>query len=321
MIGYYILAVIALILIIIYIGAYRFHSTIFGKRFDVDPKVRYYTKEEFNLNSIDVEFNCGKEMLKGSIYSYDNPKTNRIIVYAHGMWSSTKAYIQDIEYLCRNGYLVFGFDYIGTDSSTGKSIGALSNGLKSLDYAIRFIKEKYKDYDIYLVGHSWGAHNSINVTKYHTDIKCVVAISPFVTLKRLLKGMIPKCLWWMTGFIKLVEFFKAGKYALSNSKKALKKFKGKSLVIHSKDDHMVNYKLNTYYLEKTCTSTSFLILDGHQHNPNYTKDAVIELANYLKKLRSLPVDEQDSFKEETNFHALGELDLNVMNKIVEFIEE
>lgn len=321
MIGYIILGIVLVILIFLFIVAYKIHSSTFGKRFDVDPKVKYYTKEEFDLNATDVFFKCGNNTLRGHLYSYDNPIENKIIVYAHGMWSSTKAYLQDIEYLCRNGYKVLGFDYIGTDLSDGKGIKALANGLKSLDYAIRYVKKEFPNDNIYVVGHSWGAHNTINVTKYHKDIKAIVAISPFNTLNRLLKGLFPKKLWFMIFFVKLVEIFKCGKYAFSNSAKALKKYKGKAFIIHSKDDHMVNYKLNTEYIMKKCNNAKYLIVEGHAHNPNYTKEAVNKLASYLQELRGLPLDKQDEYKEKTDFHALGELDLDIMNEIVEFIKK
>lgn len=319
--GIYIIVGIFIVFLILFLISYLFHNSIFGKRFIVDPKIRYYTKEEYNLNAESIHIKCKKETLVGSIYSYDNPKKNKIIIFAHGMFSSTKAYIQEIEYLCRNGYLVVGFDYIGTDLSSGKSLGSLSNGIKSLDYAIRYIKEEYKNYEIILVGHSWGAYNCLNVTMFHPDICCVVASSPFASMNRLLKGMLPKILWWMIIYFKLIEFLKAGKYSFTNSKKALKRFKGKVLILHSIDDSVVKYKYNTQYLKNKFKDINYIILNDRAHNPTYTTNAVKLLGKYADDLKKLEADKVDEYKDNTDYHRLGELDDLIMNKIVKFIEE
>ena len=79
------------------------------------------------------------------------------------MLSDQNSYLQDIEYFCRNNYQVFGFDYIGVSSSTGKNIKGLGNSLKSLDIVISYLKLNYPNKDIYVVGHSWGGYATTNI--------------------------------------------------------------------------------------------------------------------------------------------------------------
>ena len=40
-------------------------------------------------------------------------KYKGILVFSHGMFANHEAYLQDIEYLAKNGYKVIGFDYFG----------------------------------------------------------------------------------------------------------------------------------------------------------------------------------------------------------------
>lgn len=317
-----IIASIILILIILFVLAYILHNKVFGKRYIPDPLINYYTSDEFNLKSKKVNIKCGKEELIGNLYYHDNYINDKIIIFAHGMWSSTKAYIQDIAYLCNNNFMVLGFDYIGTDLSTGKSIKGLSNGLKSLDYAIRFIKKEYPNKEIYLVGHSWGAFNSLNALKYHKDIKKVVAMAPFVSLKTVFKGMLPKSLSFLIPFVVLVEFFKCGKYSFANSIKSLNKYAGSAYILHSKNDNMISYINNTNKIINKCKNKNIVykIVDNKYHNPNYSDEAINNLLKYSLSLNGKTNEEIIQIKNNTDFHKLGELDENIMNDIIKFLK-
>ena len=233
--------------------------------------------------------------------------------------------MQDIEYLCRAGYYVLGFDYTGTDLSDGKKLKGLAQGVKSLSYAIDFIQKEsdFKNADIYVVGHSWGGFSTLNVIKYHPEIRGIVAMSPFVSIFQLLKGMLPKKLYWLIPFVLGIEFISCGRYALVNAKRSLHNYQGKALIIHSKDDPMVNYNLNTEILQKKCLNkkVKYYIVDGKGHNPNYTKEAIQALQEYSLKLRTLSKEETITYKKSVDFHKLGELDTEVMNDIVNFINE
>lgn len=318
-----ILSSLLVVFLLLLLLSYILHNKVFGNRFTPDPLITFYTKEEFNLNSTSVEIKAKKEVIRGAFYYYDNPIDDKIIIYAHGMWSSTKAYIQDIEFLCKAGYMVLGFDYIGTDLSSGKSIKGLSNGLKSLDYVIKYIKDNYQNKDIYVIGHSWGAFNTINSTKYHKDIKKVVAMAPFVSIAKVFKGMLPKKLRLLIPFIVLVEFFKCGKYAMANSLKSLNKYKGKAYILHSKNDNTISYKDSTLYIQNKTKNKNikYNIVDNKYHNPNYSDSAINNLVSYSKSLSGKSKEEIIEIKKNTDFHKLGELDIDIMNDIVNFLNQ
>lgn len=316
---------IALLLCVLFFGAaYKLHKKVFGKRFEPDPLVKYFTKEEFNLHGEAVSFLCGKSVLHGAVYSYNPVYMDRIIVYAHGMWSSTRAYMQDIAYLCHAGYRVLGFDYTGTDTSEGKSIRGLAQGLKSMDSAISFLKssDEYKNCGILVVGHSWGGFIASAIVKYHPDVMRIVAIAPFVSIPQVLKGMLPKKLWWTIPFVWFVEFVQCGGYALCDVRKILASYSGKALIFHSEDDDMVKYQYNTALLQKECRNGNVIysIENGKGHHPHYSLEAVLALKAYSEQAAALPKDQLAEFQKRTDYHKLGELDREVMEKIVAFLK-
>ena len=318
-----ILGLIFIALIIMLIIGYKANRKLFSQRFVPDKLVKYYTSEEFGLSKEAIEFKCDKDILRGYIHYYDNIPLieDRIVIHCHGMWSCLRSYIQDVEYLCRNGLKVISFDYTGTDSSDGKNLKGFGQSIKCVDACIKYVKEKFKDKKIYVVGHSWGGFAAVNSIKYHNDIAGIAAISPFLSIKKLISGMNYK-LNTLTGLaMTMVDSFYCGSYSYCNAIKSLKNYNGKVMIIHSKDDNTVSYTANTKLLEKEYNDFNYLIVDGKYHFPHYSYDAVNAFREYNKKLYSLTEEQQIEYKKNVDFHKLGELDSNIMDKIVEMIIE
>lgn len=316
---YIILGILAFILVALLIIAIIVHNISFGNRYEANPLIGLYTKEEFNLMAEPLEFKLGKHLLKGFMYHYDNYDNDKIIIFCHGMWSNHNSYLQDIEYLCRNSYQVFAFDYEGTSISEGKNIRGLGNSLRSLDYAIKFIKEKYPNKEIYVMGHSWGGFAATNIVKYHKDIKGIIAMAPFCNVYTCLLSFMPKGLKILTPFIFLIEYFKIGKYVFSSSIKSLKNYNGKVLIVFSNDDKFVNSNKNSYLIKNNYPNFEYIITNNKNHNPNYTDEAVKKLIEFQDTIAKLPSEKKEEYIRTINFHELGELDSNIMDRIVEFI--
>lgn len=310
---------VALILIVLFF-VLKIHSLMFEKRFDMDPLVTSYDDER--LNRENIEFDCDSVTLRGNIYSYPDMKYKGVIVFSHGMFSSHKSYMQEIIFFANQGYIVLGFDYMGTELSDGNSLRGFGNSLKCLDYAVRFVKNNnnLNKYKIIVVGHSWGGFAASNILKYHDDIYKVVALAPFSSIYRLLKGYSPKWLYPILPIMVWVDSLKCGKYSYASNIKTLKN-KENFLVLHSKDDHMVKIEYNTLKLIKKNTKIKSIILDNKRHNPNYTEEAVKKLSEYSHLVKTLDEDEVIELKKKTDFLALGELDKDIMNKIMDFIQE
>ena len=317
-----IIASIALLFIIfiLFLLTFIIHNRLFKHRHIPDPLVKTYTLEMLGLKQRPIEFKCGKDLLRGFIYSSDIKYKDKIVIFCHGMWSTHYSYLQDIGYLCNNGYEVMSFDYNGTNLSDGSSLKGLSQSLACVDSAINFVKslDEFKNKKIYVVGHSWGGFAAINSCKYHNDISGIVALSPFISISGVLKGMIKKPGWILIPLFILVERIRVGKYAGANALKALKNFNGSVLIIQSKNDGMVSYKYNTHLLEKKLKKNNirYYINDDRYHNPNYTKASVDMLNEYLLNIKKIDKNDIEEFKRNTDYLKMGELDPVVMDKIL-----
>ena len=320
MIGLYIILGLIVLFLVLIIISFFIHSITFGKRYEANPLIRLYTKEEFNLKSTPLEIKYKNERIRGNLYNYDNYDTNKLIVFCHGMLSDQNSYLQDIEYFCRNNYQVFGFDYIGVSSSTGKNIKGLGNSLKSLDIVISYLKLNYPNKDIYVVGHSWGGYATTNIVSLHPDILGIVAMAPFISTYSCLMNFIPKGLRFLAPFIYFIDYLKNGKYTTYKTKDSLKNYKGKVMLLASKDDPMINYDKNTGYIKHIYPNFSYLIFDKKGHNPNYTNEAVIKLKDFQNSIKTISKNKMVDYMNSINFHELGELDSNVMDKIIDFIK-
>ena len=83
---------------------------------------------------------------------------------------------------------------------------------------------------------------------------------------------------------------------------------------------MVKYDLNTKKLIEKNPNVKSIILEKKRHNPNYTDEAVVRMSEYSLKASKLKGEELIELKKSTNFLALGELDNDIMYKIMEFIQ-
>lgn len=317
---------VVLLLVLLALGmSLFFHKMMFNHRFELDPLQGVYTKEILDLDAKPFEFDMEGVTLRGNVYTHGDYDPNKIVVYCHGMWSSHRSYLQNIGYLAHKGYQVIGFDYEGTDSSDGKTLRGFGNSLRSTDYLIRYIKsnEELKNRDIYVVGHSWGGFATSNIAYLHPDIKGVVPMSPVIGVSELISGILPKWLRPVAYVFEFVDSFKCGKYSYCNAIKSLNKYEGKVLFVHSSDDPMVKYDYSTNLVSKKCKNKNikYYVIEGKKHQPHYTYEACEKLYAYNEKIKGMPKEELDELKKQTDFLAMGVIDPDVMDKVVELIEE
>lgn len=316
-------SIIIAFLLLFFIMAFWIHRQVFGKRWDPDDIVKYYELEEFDgLMRKPFEMAYHQEKLKGYFYKYSYCDKAKIIVLSHGMWGSHKAYLQEIEYFCRNGFTVLGFDYKGTDLSTGTSLGGLGQSLSCLDAVLMILEKKYPTSEISVFGHSWGGFAAVNIAKYHPNLKRIIAMSPFINLKRVFSCLLPKKIWFLIPFLMIIDYFYCGKYSLNNGFSVLKHTAVKTLIIHSLDDSMIHYANNTGFLERKLKNSNVLIckVNEKNHNPDYTKEAILYTKGALQEMKRLPKERQKEYYSQLNFHKMGELDEEMMNMMVDFLK-
>ena len=174
---------VALILLMLFAIAILSDKLLFGTRSEKNPLLKYFTAEDFNLSTREVELANG---LKGFIYSKaDVPQKDKLIIFCHGMGPGHIAYTTEIAYFCNFGYSVLAVDNRGCNLSDGKNMKGMYSGAQTAISAIDFAKEQGFN-NLILVGHSWGAYSALCATKKRKVDK-VVSIrapnTPATTLK------------------------------------------------------------------------------------------------------------------------------------------
>ena len=155
-------------------------------RCDDNGTVFYFSAKDFEgLTAEPLAFKAtAGHTLQGYLYHYENVIPGRIIVFDHGFGGGHRAYMKEIEKLCRHGYLVFSYDHTGCMESGGESPNGMAQSLCDLNDCIRFIKscELTKGLDISVMGHSWGGFSTLNISALHEGISHVVVFSGFVSV-------------------------------------------------------------------------------------------------------------------------------------------
>jgi pimeloyl-ACP methyl ester carboxylesterase len=191
--------------------------------------------------------------------------------------------------------------------------------------------DRLKDCEISIVGHSWGAFSALNILALHPDVAHVVAISGFLSVKDMHKQI-------FHGFLSL---YRKKAYAMekeSNSEHAhfdavstLGKTDAQVLIIASDNDEVVKTSLHHKKLEKSLRGKSnirFMLVEGRDHNPNYTLDAVKykrEFSKRLSKMRKEGLlntpEQKKAFVDEVDWFKMTEQDELVWQKILETLKK
>lgn len=304
----------------------KIHNNLFGSRCETKPGIKYFHARDFkNLRTTNFSFkNSNRFTLKGYYYYYDPIDFDTLIVFAHGMGGGHEAYMKEIEFLAKNGFTVLSFDYQGTILSEGDKIGGFLQGLSDLDECLNVIKKNNSFKNVYLVGHSWGGFNVMNVIKFHPEIKKVVSLSGFMSLRQIFRDSIPSPLKFLYRGLKKIEEKDKLKYKDINSLESLSSYKGKALIYHSIDDNIVDCYTTFKVLQDNIKNDNikFIECSAKYHNVTYTIDAVTALNSYLRELDHLPSDEEKiALAKKTNFNKLCDLDFGLMNDIVAFLKD
>ena len=140
------------------------------------------------------------------------------------------------------------------------------------------------------MGHSWGAFAAMNICAIHPDVTHVVAMSGFISVGAILAQNFSGPLSLFYHAIYDIEKNANPEYVRYQAQESLKGTDAKVLIIHSTDDKIVkaqnHYNILRYALT-TKPNIRFLTVNHKGHNPNYTKEAVEYLADFLKTLKKM----------------------------------
>ncbi len=294
--------------------------------------VFYFSKEDFpSLKGEEFVFQSSLgHKLAGSFYWYDGYNEDRLIMFEHGMGSGHRGYMAEIERLCRAGYRVFSYDHTGCMKSGGETTGGFAQSLRDFDDAVKALKadERYKNLALSVVGHSWGGFSALNSSALHPEIEKVVAMSGFVSVDEIVKCFFRGILSSYGKMIMEIERKSNPEYIKYNAVDTLKSTKAEVLVIHSDDDQTVLKENSIDILERELKgkeNITFLRLNGKNHNPNYTEDAVKYMGSFFadlqKNMKKLRTDEEKkNFRDKYDWKRMTAQDEKVWEKIISFLE-
>ena len=304
-------------------------------RHDPDGSLYYFSKEDFpGLECEEYSFIGDKgQRLAAYLYYRGEKRTDRLVMFEHGMGCGHAAYMQEINVITEHGYTVFTYDHTGTRCSEGENIGGFSQSLSDLDRAIGFVRSmpEYKTANISVIGHSWGGFSTMNIPAIHPEITHAVALSGFISPRAIQKQFFSGFLRPFRKAVFRNEYEAFPEYAETDARISLKETKTKVLIIHSRDDKTCLFKNHFKALRRAVSdneNVEFLALDGKGHNPNYTEDAVKYKDGCMADLRMkkkhnlLTTDEEKAaFVAAQDWVRMTKQDAEVWDKIFTFLEK
>ncbi len=302
-------------------------------RCDDTETVFYFTPEDFSgLQTESHTFVASAgHILQGYFYQYENPIPNRLLVFDHGFGGGHRAYMKEINMLCKRGYRVFSYDHTGCMESGGETPNGLAQSLCDLNDCIGMLKTdpRYERTDISVMGHSWGAFSTLNITALHPEISHIVAMCGFVSVPEMI-GTFFKGL--MKGYRKVIlalESQSNPKFVSYNAVETLSQSKTKALLIYSENDSMClrkHYDILQANLEGR-DNIRFLFVKNKGHNPNYTEEAVKYLNEFskarvqLSRKKRLSDEEKAAFVASYDWDKMTKQDEAVWETIFEHLEK
>ena len=283
-----------------------YRAQIFA-RCDNRRTVRYFSAEDFEgLECVPFPFVSSRGLkLQGYFYSYEGFDHSRLIIFDHGYGGGHRAYMTEIETLCRHGFRVFAYDHTGCMESEGESTLGLAQSLCDLNDALNALKaaEAYRSLKFSVIGHSWGAFSTLNIAAFHPDVAHIVAISGFVSVEKMVEQNFSGLLKPFRAHILELERKTNPKFAEICATDTLKSTNAQILLIYSSNDKMVKKEIHFDALKNALggrENVRFILADDKGHNPNYTTDAVRYLGEFSADLaarvrkKKLVTDEQRS---------------------------
>jgi len=271
--------------------------------------------------------------LSGYLYSYGGAREDRLIVFEHGFFGGHRSYMREIETLCRGGYRVLAYDHTGCMESEGETPGGMAHSLCDLNCTLNVIKSdpRFSGLDISVVGHSWGGFSTLNIAAYHPEVSHIVAISGFVSVPLLVNSFFSGLLRGYRRAVLAIEQASNPEYCSLDARETLSRSNVKALLIYSENDKLCKKDPHYNALAEALSekeNVELLLVKDKGHNPNYTKDAVLYLAEFTKarakaarrgKLKT--EEERSAFVSSFDWRRMTEQDTDVWSRIFASLEK
>lgn len=337
-----VLIIVAAAIIVIFTAGMIATSVLMGQQFSRGDYAEarftadyYYEHYKADYPREEVEFQSGKNTLKGFIYGADNDKG--LLVFAHGIGSGHEHYMKNIIWFVDEGWRVFTYDATGSGYSEGNGTRGLQQSALDLDAALTFAEgdSRLSGMPVCLMGHSWGGYAVSAVLNFDHEIAAVASISGYnepleMTLEEAEK-MMGGFRYAMIPFIWTYNTALFGKNAGMTAVDGINKSNAPILIIHGTDDQKISYNGSSIISKRdkiTNPNTEFLTLDGMGHSNMFLTDKarkyIDELnADYEKLYDSydgeIPDAEREKIYAECNRDLVNEPNEELLSKIDEFL--
>ena len=302
-----------------------FYKKMFLCRYDKDPAIPYYKVDDFlgmefeehvftNSENVDIHY---------FYYWYKNQKQNIVALFLPGMGPGHTAYFAEIDALCKAGYKVLTLDYTGCGVSGGKVMSSVNAPTRDVDELLDLL---HLNEEVVVVGHSLGGYTALNIANKRAEINKAVVISGFLSIEKEMAGFIKSK--YVCKRIQKYENRLLTKYSELDSLKYLQSTSDKIMYIQSTDDKMVAFS-NALGIVKDINNPNIecLVVENKGHNPTYSYDAVkymnetFSQYNHLIKKKILnTVEKRIEFMSDKSIAKMTEIDQDLFNKIIAFIE-
>lgn len=205
-------------------------------------------EKDFSIKSFYFKTKEGRKLNAWLLQSTtEKPKAS--VFALHGNATNINVHHQNFSDLTKNGFQVFIFDYSGFGFSEGNSTrkNALEDAFSAFDFFENLDEVKNTPKIIY--GQSFGGNLAIPLAeKNQNKIEGLVVEGTFMNLKNIANSVIPV----VGGFVISNNY---------NNRQNLKKFKKPILIIHSKEDKVVNFKLGKQIFKNANQPKEFFEID------------------------------------------------------------
>ena len=291
-------------------------------RYDGSPSLPYFNSEDLGLNEQRFYFYSGKNKLYGSKYFKNQVKIKGIIIFFHGLGAGRTAYLNLINCLANEGYLIYAYDNSGCMQSEGKGYRGLQQSLNDLDAFFNFLKSENvaNNYPYFVIGHSWGGYVALMSLKNKYNVKKCVSIAGFLDPNEEIIDTIKLTKIPFIKFIlKLANGLLFKRIKNINAVDVIAKSNAKILYIQGSSDNIVLFDKNGKVLERKFINNKnikFMFLNNRYHSPYLSESAEKYINLYFKNMQ-----QKTDNNEKMDINKACEINESVIKAIFDFFNE
>lgn len=187
------------------------------------PALNYTTLD--GVKDVWVKFNDKGDKLH--CWYYPSPNKEKTLLFCHGNAGNIGIRRGILQNMINNGISFFIFDYRGFGKSDGRTF--MESIYEDANICYKYLKDKLKIKDITILGESIGSYPASKLAKTY-DLKKLILIGGINSIYTVVESLIP---------IFFVKWLVLGDFNVGDN---LNGYKGKTMLMHSPTDRIVNIK-------------------------------------------------------------------------------